>query len=163
MNALADCPATYFARWRRTIDREPLRYLVSGGASAIANNAILIAGDRADFGYTCLMVLTWAIGGSIAYALHVRFTFRAAASLLSFVRFMGGIALGMPGGFAVLAALRSGIGLPMWMAALVSTMAMFGYNYLSARIAILWRRPRGMKCNSPPADGSSLPGDKANC
>jgi len=119
---------------------EPARYLMVGGSVALVNNIVLIGGDRLGLHYTPLIVATWAIGGTLGYLLHSHFTFRAAHGWAAYVRFMGGVALGTPIAWMMMAGLKSGMGLPMWIAAPAVTLGMVLYNYLSARAAILWRR-----------------------
>ena len=116
---------------------EGARYLGSAGLSALLSNAILIGGDRAGLHYLALVLLSWAVTGTFAYALHVRFTFRQTARGGSYLRFMLGAAIGIPVAAAFLALLVSGLYLLMWLAAPVATVLMFVYNYLNARFAIV--------------------------
>ncbi|MBS0254995.1 MAG: GtrA family protein [Proteobacteria bacterium] len=119
--------------------REPVRYLGSAVITALVNNAVLIAADRAGFGYAGVLAWSWAITGSLGYLLHVRYTFRATRSLAGYARFMGGVALGIPLAFAAIWLFKSGLGWPMWAVAPAATLVMVIYNYLAARLAILRR------------------------
>ncbi len=118
---------------------EPARYLGVGVTVAVTNNVILIVGDWAGLGYGALMTVTWMVGGTLGYWLHSSYTFRRDRGFAAYARFMGGVALGVPLALALLAGLKSGLGLPMWIAAPTATVAMLIYNYLSARLAIVWR------------------------
>ena len=118
---------------------EPARYLGSAVVTALVNNVVLIGADRAGFGYAGVLAWSWAITGSLGYFLHVRFTFRAAPALGGYLRFMFGLALGIPLAFAAIWVFKSGLGWPMWAAAPAATVAMVVYNYLAARLAILRR------------------------
>lgn len=118
---------------------EPVRYLGMGGMVAVLNNIVLIGGDRLGLTYAPLMALSWVVGGTAGYLLHARYTFRAPHGWLAYVRFMAGVALGVPVAWAMLVGLKSGLRLPMWLAAPVTTVGMVAYNYLSARVAIIWR------------------------
>jgi len=123
----------------RTAAHEPVRYVAVGGFVAVTNNVVLIGGDRLGIAYPALVLLTWVIGGSIAFALHSHVTFRVAPSRVSYVQFMGGVAFGIPLSLALLALFVSWLKLPMWIAAPLATLAMFLFNYLNARTALLWR------------------------
>ena len=125
---------------RRLARYEPTRYLVVGAGVTVVNNVVLIGGDRLGLGYGPLMAASWAISGSLGYVLHSRYTFRAAHGWGAYARFMGAVALGVPLALAMLAGLKSGLGLKMWIAAPVATLGMLLYNYLGARVTILWRR-----------------------
>jgi putative flippase GtrA len=123
---------------RRIIRFEPARYTAVGAVMAAFNNLVFIFGDWAGLGYIGLMGLSWGLSGSVGYLLHSRYTFGASHNWSAYGRFMGGIAMGIPLTLALLAALKSGLHLPMWIAAPVTTVGMFFYNYLSARLAIVW-------------------------
>ena len=125
---------------RKLTEFEPARYLVASVGPTLANNVVLIGGDRIGLGYGPLIAASWVIGGSLGYLLHSRYTFKAASNCSAYLRFMGAVALGVPLGFVVLAGLKSGLGLPMWIAAPGATLGMLAYNFLSAKLAILWRR-----------------------
>jgi putative flippase GtrA len=120
---------------------EPTRYIASGVVCALVNNIILIGSHQLGLGYFGILAMSWAIGGSIGYALHSRLTFRAAASMIGYVRFMTNVAMGVPLAFILLWLLLSALLWPMWAAAPASTILMFFFNYLGARIAILRRLP----------------------
>jgi putative flippase GtrA len=117
---------------------EPARYTAVGAVMVVFNNLVLIGGDRAGFGYIGLMSLSWGLSGSVGYLLHSRYTFGAPHNWPAYCRFMSGIGMGIPLTLGLLAALKSGLHLPMWIAAPVTTAGMILYNYLSARLAIVW-------------------------
>ena len=118
---------------------EPVRYAMIGGLVALINNIILIGGDRLGIAYPMLVVITWLTGGSAAFVMHCRITFRAVPSWGSYAQFMLGVAFGIPLSLAMFFILLTWLKLPMWGAAPLATLGMFIYNYCSARIAILWR------------------------
>lgn len=124
---------------RSTLDREPARYVGVGAACAVLNNVLLILGDHAGLGYPGLIVLLGLGSGTIAYLLHARITFAARFSRGGYVRYMTGVLLAVPVAFACLAFFKSLLALPMWAAAPAATVAMFVFNYASARVAILRR------------------------
>lgn len=125
---------------RLVIRFESTRYLISAGACALLNNVVLILGDRAGLSYPVLLALTWVLGGSLGYALHTRFTFDVSPGLGAYARFMGGVALGVPTTALLLYFFGKLLMLPMWITAPTTTVIMVIYNYLNARLAILWRR-----------------------
>lgn len=114
-----------------------LRYLVVALLCAIANNIILIVGDRLGFGYIELTIATFVLTNSSAYFLHSWFTFRRRSGLANYWRFMVGGGLGVPVAIIILAILCSVWELPMMIAAPVQTVLMVIYNYLNARFAIM--------------------------
>jgi len=126
-------------RIRALIDREPLRYLLCGGLCAVVNNIILIGGDGLGLHYALLTAISWALAGSLGYGLNARFTFRQPWRGRAYLRFMGGVALGVPLSLALLALFVSLLRLPMWFAAPASTLLMMVYNYANARLAIMRR------------------------
>ena len=119
--------------------RQPARYLISGGACALANNALLIAGARAGLATAELSLLSFAIIGTAGYGAHVHFTFRQKAGWRSYARFMAGVALGVPVAFMLLLLLRDVMQVPMVLAAPIATIVLMAYNYISARLAIMRR------------------------
>ncbi len=123
----------------RAVRTEPARYLGSAVVTALVNNLVLIAADRAGFGYVGVLGWSWAVTGTLGYALHLRFTFRAPPAWAGYARFMGGVALGIPLAFAAIWLFKSGLHWPMWAAAPAATVVMVGYNFLAARLAILRR------------------------
>ena len=119
--------------------RQPARYLISGGACALANNALLVAGARAALGILELTVLSFLVIGTVGYVAHVHFTFRQAPGWRSYARFMAGLALGVPAAYAILALLCDVLHIPMLAAAPIATIVLLFYNYMSARLAIMCR------------------------
>lgn len=131
-----------FARYERRIparSRQPIRYLASGGVCALANNILLIAGARAGVGIFELTLLSFVVIGTLGYITHVHFTFGQAPSRRSYVRFMAGIALGIPAAYLIVALLYEVLHMPMPIAAPLATVLMLVYNYLSARLTITRR------------------------
>lgn len=114
----------------------------AGGAvlCALVNNLVLIGGDMAGLSQLACVLAAWAMGGTIGYLWHHRLTFRAPPSLAGYRNMMAGTLLGLPLTYAIIAVLHGWLGWPMWLAAPVMTVIMVAYNYLNARLAILWRR-----------------------
>jgi len=119
--------------------RQPVRYLISGGVCAIANNILLIVGARAGIGVFELTLLSFLLIGTMGYATHVHFTFGQLPGWRSYTRFMIGIALGIPAAYLIVALLYEVMRIPMPVAAPIATILMVVYNYMSARLTITRR------------------------
>ena len=129
---------------RRLTRFEPVRYIGVGGFVAVINNLVLIAGDRVGLGYPVLIGLSWLVGGTTGYRLHTRYTFEArhgaaTRGVAVYLRFMAGVAVGVPAAAALLWLFGKGFRWPMWVTAPAATLVMFVYNYLAARLAVRWR------------------------
>ena len=124
----------------RLLSQRPVRYVLVAATCAVANNVLLIAGDRLGYGYVVLMAATWAGVGTLGYLLHARFTFVVARGPGSYARFMAGIAAGVPVSWLLLSLCGKVLHLPMWVNAPLNTVLMVAYNYANARVAMLWRR-----------------------
>ena len=124
---------------RASYQRQSVRYLISAAVCVLVNNILLIGGDWLGAPYAPLLAAAAWLSGTIGYGLHARFTFRQPLTWGGYARFLGGIAIAFPLALALLAALISLVGLPMWIAAPVATVVMLAYNYLNARFATLRR------------------------
>lgn len=128
------------------------RYLTVGATCAVAHNAIMIGADFAGIHYFPATLLSAAVVTPLGYFLHCCFTFRQAPSLAGFLRFMAGIAVGYPLSLALMALFCSGLHWPVLVAAPLTTILLFLFNYASAHWAIVrrWRRaqPKGLPQSS---------------
>lgn len=115
-----------------------IRYVAVALLSALVGNAILIGGDAAGIAYPVLVLVSWFVTGTLAYALHAGITFQAGLAAGSWLRFMAGNALSVPAWILVVGFGKM-MGWPMAVSAPVATVVMFAYNYLNARLAILRR------------------------
>jgi len=113
------------------------RYFAGAALSAVVSNLVLIGGDHAKLPDLISVVLSWFAGGTIGYAWHHKISFGTEPSLGGYLRFMGGSALGIPLAYGAIAFFHTGLRWQMWLAAPSATIVLFGYNYASARIAIL--------------------------
>jgi len=125
----------------RQVIRTGPRYLAGAVLCAVINNVILIAGARLGVPDTVGVIATWLVGGAIGYAWHALVTYGEPLHWRAFRQFMAGSALGVPVAWVLVMAFRKGLGWPMEWTAPVATVLMVVYNYLNARLAILWRRP----------------------
>jgi putative flippase GtrA len=124
------------AAWRT------IRYTMVGAVSAVTYNALMILGDRAGFGYLAMSVVTFAVVTPLGYLMQSRFTFRQPLSAARFLRFASGVAAGVPIYFVTIGLLCGGLGVPVIIAAPVTTVVLYVWNYASAHWAI-GRRLRG--------------------
>lgn len=118
---------------------EYARFLGGSALCGAINVAILVGGDRLGLGYVVLSLLAYAVSGTTGYLYHSAITFRRPARWIDYLRFLGGLLLGLPVWLILMAILRDVLALPMWIAAPSATALMLVYHFLSARFAILWR------------------------
>jgi putative flippase GtrA len=130
--------------------RRTTRYTLVGAACAVTYNAIMIAGSRLGANYISLFVLAYLVMTPTAYALHTRFTFAIRRSWQDFARFSASVAASFPINFVVITGLCSGLHLSMTVAAPVTTVVMYLWNYASTHWALYrWvpfaRKSRGTR------------------
>jgi putative flippase GtrA len=118
------------------LNSAPARYLAIGIGCAVLNNAILIGADATGAHYVVAILLTFVITLPIAYLAHTIWTFSAELSWLAFVRFITGSISSVLLAGAAVGSLKGGLGLSMWIAAPLATVAMTVYNFMMARWAI---------------------------
>jgi putative flippase GtrA len=113
------------------------RYLLVACLCAGAHNLIMIAGDRAGGNYAVMTLVSFLIVTPTAYALHSHFTFNAPRSLRALVRFASGTAMALPLSLLAMIVLCSVLTLPVVIAAPISTVLLFLWNYISAHLSIV--------------------------
>jgi putative flippase GtrA len=123
----------------RISNTDYIRYLGGSFLCGAINIGILIGGDRLGIGYVPLSITGYVVGGTVGYFYHAAITFRKAFSLVDYARFFGGLLLGLPIWLLLMALTQDVFAIPMWIAAPLVTVLMLIYNFLSARLAILWR------------------------
>jgi putative flippase GtrA len=118
-----------------------VRYTIVGAICALVHNAVMIVGDLAGGHYVPMTVLSLGIVTPLGYLLHSRFTFREQLSSRAFLRFASGVTAGFALCLLSMAILCTGLGLPVVLAAPLTTITLFLWNYVSAYWAILdrWR------------------------
>lgn len=117
------------------------RYTIVGAICAVANNVVLILGDFAGQHYVLMTFVAFALVTPLGYLLHCSFTFKESVSVVGLLRFTSGVATGFPIYFLFMAVMCSGLGAPVVLAAPITTVMLYIWNYASARWAILghWR------------------------
>lgn len=125
----------------RSRQARPLRYLQVGAACAALNNVIMIGADWIGYYYTWSMIAAFFLVTPLGFWLHSRFTFVAALSWRNLGTFALGVAAGFPLSLLVMAVLCSGLHLAVMIAAPITSIVLFAWNYVSARFAITGRSP----------------------
>ena len=123
----------------------PRRYLLVGLFCAGLHNAVMIAADMAGMHYTAGVVISMIVTGLVGYTLHSLYTFERGLAGVRLLRFLGGLLAGLPITLALMSLLCDGIGLPVPIAAPVTTVALFFFNYVWARWAIYLHRDRRLE------------------
>lgn len=118
------------------VNEHSARYVAVAGLSALLSNAILIGGNRAGLGTSAVVLLSWFVTGTLAYALHAKVTFRKRLEAGSWLRFLVGAAAGIPAAWLLLQLFVTVLNWPMLVAAPLATAIMFAYHYANARLAI---------------------------
>ena len=126
---------------RAALAGHSLRYLCGAVLCALINNAVLIVGHRAGLSEFAGVLAAWFLGGTTGYLWHHRISFAVAPSWRGYARFLTGSAISIPLAYLAVALFHQWLAWPMELAAPAATVALFAYNYLSARIA-LRRGPR---------------------
>lgn len=121
------------------------RYIAGAGLCALANNVVLIAADALGYPLLAGVLLTWLTGGTIGYIWHARITYGRPLDLTAYGRFLAGAMVGIPLAWAVLWLLAQALGWPMVYAAPATTVVLFCYHWLNARLAITRRQPRAAR------------------
>jgi putative flippase GtrA len=116
------------------------RYTIVGAICAAATNAVLILGEFAGQHYVLMSFAAFALVTPLGYLLHCRFTFKEPISAVGFLRFASGLVGGFAIYFLLMAVMCSGLSLPVVLAAPITTVLLFIWNYASAHWAILGRR-----------------------
>lgn len=121
------------------LDREEVRYLVVGGATALGYLAILTALLVTNFPYMIAILIDQAITFSVAFPVYRRVIFRSTGRWQSdLVRFAGVWSGGFIAGIVATPALVELAGLPPLLAqiiavAVVAAMTFLGHKFVSFR------------------------------
>lgn len=108
------------------------RFTLVGALCALLANIAIILLVRAGLGTVAAAVLAFVPVLVIGYALHAAFTFRRQPSPVSLGRYTLAMAANFPITVAALYVLRDLLKIPVTIAAPVTTLAIFLWNYLSS-------------------------------
>ena len=117
--------------------KRPFRFVLVGLACAVLHNVIMIGLDRWNVHYALSSMVSFVVVVLFGYALHVRFTYGVAPGLASFWRYGVSMAANYPMTLALLFVMCDLAGWPVAIAAPVATVAMFAWNYVASRWAIV--------------------------
>ncbi len=115
------------------------RYMSVGLICAMIQNLIMIVSGFTRLHYLPATLISVVVVAPVGYFLHCRYTFGQDRSVRSFLRFFGGFAVAYPFYLALIALFCSGFGWPVAIAAPLTTLILFAFNYLWARWAIVHR------------------------
>lgn len=114
-------------------------YSLIGGACAVLNVAVMIAGDRAGLNYVTATAVSFCLCVLFGYWLHSRFTFLVHPSLSGLGGYAAAMALNFPLAVFLMWLFHEALLMTTAIAAIATTVALTGYNYLSSRWAIQHR------------------------
>jgi putative flippase GtrA len=117
--------------------RQSGRYLWGGAICAILHNALVIGLASGGVAYPVALVVSFCITTPIGYLFHSAVTFSEPRSWGRLMRFVGGSSAGFGWSAALMIGMHGGLGLPVAVATPVATVALFLWNFASARWAIV--------------------------
>ena len=122
----------------RPLLQQSYRYLAGGAFCAVLHNVIMIGVANQGVGYPIALVISVAIMTPIGYAIHCAYTFEERYSWNRLRRFLGAAAAAFWICAALMFLLCTVLRLPVIIASPIATVAMFLWNFMSARWAILF-------------------------
>lgn len=121
---------------------QPRRYVLVGLFCAGLHNVVMIGLDMARIHYTVALVVSLAVTGLAGYLLHSLYTFERDLAGARLMRFVSGLLAGFVINLLLMFALCDGLGVPVPIATPIATIALFLFNFVAARWAILLHRDR---------------------
>jgi putative flippase GtrA len=113
------------------------RYLAVATSCAILHNAVMVGCDWMAIHYVPASAVSFFIVVLWSYALHARFTFTQRVSARSFLRYALGMATNYPISIALMFLFCDLAGLTVAIAAPLSTLILFAWNFTTSRWAIV--------------------------
>ncbi|MCU0736312.1 MAG: GtrA family protein [Methylotetracoccus sp.] len=114
-------------------------YLAVSALCLVTHNAVMIAGDAAGLPLSASVLLSFCVVVVLGYVGHSRLTFREPMTAGRFSRYALAMAANLPTAFVTVWLARDVVGLPMIVAAPLSTVVSIGINFLFSRWAIVHR------------------------
>lgn len=124
--------------------RTPTRFAIVGLICAVTHNAIMLGADLWRIHYALSSAISFVVVVALGFALHVAYTFQWPATVAAFWRYCLGMAANYPITLALLFGMCDVLGWPVSVAAPVSTVCLFGWNYLASRWAIVRAAQAGL-------------------
>ncbi len=87
--------------------------------------------------YALATTLAFGIIAAIGFVLHCTWTFSVERSFAAFLRYVSAMALNLPLTVILIGLGHDLAGLPVWMSTLLASAALFLWNYLAVRWAVL--------------------------
>ena len=112
------------------------RYTLVAIACALLHNAILIGMDALGANVFWCQVASAAVLLPVGFLLQSRVTFRCERSWAGFLRYSAALITNFPVALLVLWLTRDLLALPMWVAAPISSIALFCWNYATSAWAL---------------------------
>jgi putative flippase GtrA len=119
------------------------RYLLVGFTCAVLHNAIVISFDHVGIHYAVASAVSFVVIVLIGYLLHTGLTYEQPRSLGTLARYTAAMAANFPLTVGFLFLLVTIAGLPVFVAAPIGTVLLFGWNFLASRWAIVRDLNRG--------------------
>jgi putative flippase GtrA len=116
--------------------RRTLRYTLVSIGCALLHNMILIVMDAAGASVIGCQAASAAILLPVGFFLQSRITFACERSWRGFFRYSAALATNFPFVLAVLWLARDQAGLSMWVAAPISSVVLFCWNYMTSTWAL---------------------------
>lgn len=112
-------------------------YSVIAAICAALNVTVLLVGEVVGLHYAFSIAISFALCVCVGYASHCRWSFRAEPNVSGLVRYAVAMALNFPMAVASVWLFYDWLGLPMIVAAPVSTLSLTVLNFTLSRWAIL--------------------------
>jgi putative flippase GtrA len=117
--------------------RQSGRYFWGGAICAVLHNVLVIGLASAGIAYPIALVVSFCVTTPIGYLFHSAVTFGEPRSWGRLMRFVGGSVAGFGWSAALMIGLHGGLGFPIAVATPLATVALFLWNFASARWAIV--------------------------
>lgn len=124
--------------------RRSFTYLIVAGLCLGLHNGVLIAADRVGFALWITILLSFLLVATFGYVGHCVMTFERSLNWNGYVRYCAAMTANIPLSYILVSLLRDVAGLPMAIAAPVSSILMLTINYGLSRWAILRTGHKGI-------------------
>jgi len=115
------------------------RYLAVAISCALLHNAVMVGCDWMAIHYVPASGMSFVLVVLWGYTLHARFTFTQQISTISFLRYALGMATNYPISIALMFIFCDLAGLTVAIAAPLSTIILFAWNFMASHWAIVGR------------------------